>query len=453
MSCSLDPSTGSTSPLRHQQTRTRQERPDGHYVYPIVSSFSTWSFPHLLFDPDAPMPDTAFRTHLRSRWHVTASSEPSSSTNPTAVDAPVQQPLQMDQTSASGLSAAVHNRDRNQCRISGRHHFCETAHLVPCREEEWWNANDMTAYLAPTSESFGISSSANALLLRVDLHRAFDEPCFSIVPKYEDGDGSVAGAGGMVPHFTSALHSQLAAEFHDREMHYITGVGIAFLFARFAWTVIPSVHRFLKMFVARRVLVVDPISESRRTESLGGAVCNLLAKEASKSKSRSQSPKKRARSDLDSVGEDGEDTDLEDEEDEREAKRSRLDRFLQEGDWRWRREGSMEGDNAHGMDGIDEVGDHEGGNGHAIIQEDSITEGSSFIALTPPSLITSFKTGSLSVTTSEEGSHGKSRPEASTGLSLAREPQHCLASIGRNGSPKATVDSDGRRRREILSMP
>ena len=297
---------------------------DGHFCYPIVPSFSYWTFPHYLFDQAAPQPDSRFRTHLRQRWRYSAIP---------ATDQPSDG--EIEQISVTAGSATVHARDGEQCRISGQHHFCEVAHVVPKSEEAWWSLNGMDDLLPNRTACFGIRHTSNSLLLRVDLHRAFDAPCFALLPKGVPVEGTTTTAAAMtatfVPHFISPFHGELASQLHDRQIRDISAVLPALLFARFAWTVIPSVGAFLRKGIPRQLVFLDPLTRLPKNALLQSLDCRALAM-ALKSKSRSASPKKRSRSELDWPMENRGAT--RDQADEHMAKRLRLNRFSRDSDRR-----------------------------------------------------------------------------------------------------------------------
>jgi hypothetical protein len=73
--------------------------------------------------------------------------------------------------------------------------------------------------------------TANALLLRADLHIAFDKPRIALVPKPAT-DGSMR----LVAHLLENS-PKLEYLYHNRELH-TSAVGVDMLYARFAWSVL-----------------------------------------------------------------------------------------------------------------------------------------------------------------------------------------------------------------------
>ncbi|OAF60149.1 hypothetical protein VC83_02784 [Pseudogymnoascus destructans] len=123
---------------------------DTRSPYPIVPTFREWPFPHDQLPPS---------------WTQTAPPEL----------------LEQPQTySVSSLTMALRQRDVT-CRITGYREGLQTAHVCPQAEEDWYLRNSMPRYNSGNSES--VDNPANALLLRADLHIAFDKPSFVFVPK------------------------------------------------------------------------------------------------------------------------------------------------------------------------------------------------------------------------------------------------------------------------------
>lgn len=137
-----------------------------------------------------------------------------------------------------------------------------------------------------TGSTSTLEDTANALLLRADLHIAFDKPRIAFVPK-PTGDG---GDMRLVAHLLE--HSpELEYLYHNRELHPTT-VGIDMLYARFAWTVFSLLDAFLECKTDRRLALRS--SEVCVADARGfvtAANCELFSTAATKK--RSQSPKER----------------------------------------------------------------------------------------------------------------------------------------------------------------
>ncbi|KAJ3498356.1 hypothetical protein NLG97_g1186 [Lecanicillium saksenae] len=167
----------------------------------------------------------------------------------------------------------IHTRDKS-CRITASVLGSEVAHLIPQKEDAWFAANQMTMYAVRTeaSPSNATNDTSNALLLRSDLHQAFDNRQLVLVPKW--------GAWAI---------------------HALSGLAVEYLFARFAWTVLGQTT-FVRAGVARRLVLVGEDGRSH-TSDVSGKECRdgflpALARGKSRSHSRSRSPKKRTRDEL-----------------------------------------------------------------------------------------------------------------------------------------------------------
>ncbi|KAM0809738.1 putative HNH nuclease domain-containing protein [Seiridium cardinale] len=170
--------------------------------YAIVPSFQDWQFPH---------------DSLPEEWRVPITSDDSSSTT---------------------------NR---RCVVTNRAWPIHGAHLIPSAEERWYINNGMPQY----GMHQNIDEAANKIDLRDDLHHAFDDHMFAIVPKQ----------GRRVVHVLSAptlSKLEYAAEFHNRPIFEsaptIRDSPPEFLFARFARAVLMLVKPFVaQAALSRRV--------------------------------------------------------------------------------------------------------------------------------------------------------------------------------------------------------
>ncbi|KAI4117558.1 MAG: hypothetical protein LQ345_002237 [Seirophora villosa] len=178
------------------------------YRYPVVPSFQHWSFPA--------------RGTLPPSWEALRQS-------PTLAH--------VDFTLGSeNPSTTVAARDRT-CRLSTYDLGCEKAHLVPKHEVPWFTKNGLKM-LPDDADINGldtISSTANLMLMRADLHKILDDKKFVIVPK----------RGRLVSHFLVPADKYVYMH-HNSEVKP-TGVAVDFLFARLAWAIFPMLgKRFLK---------------------------------------------------------------------------------------------------------------------------------------------------------------------------------------------------------------
>ena len=118
-----------------------------------------------------------------------------------------------------------------------------------------------------------LDDTANAPLLRADLHIPFDKPCIAFVPK----PGGNGGDMRLVAHEPQHL-------YHNRDL-YLTAVGVDMLYARFAWSVFSLLDAFLECKTDRRLPGRCSWFRNRR------AHCKLFS--AAVVRKGSQSPKKR----------------------------------------------------------------------------------------------------------------------------------------------------------------
>ena len=220
--------------------------------YSIVPSFREWSFPH---------------DRLPAHWAQLSS--PSNTTSDATF-------------TPSNLTAALTVRD-GCCRITGHKEELQVAHLVPQAELDWWHANDMARY--NNGQGYSLDDTANVMLLRADLHIAFDKPRFVFVPKPSDGCGirlvfHLLGSSDEYEHY-----------HHNRELHE-SKVSADLLFARFAWTLFPLLGAFLSCKKDRRLaLRIAGHNQMLSRGFFSAADCEGFSQTASRK--RSQSPKKR----------------------------------------------------------------------------------------------------------------------------------------------------------------
>ncbi|KAL1615661.1 hypothetical protein SLS56_011743 [Neofusicoccum ribis] len=132
-----------------------------------------------------------------------------------------------------------------------------------------------------------IDGARNAMLLRADLHLAFDQMQFVFLPKpLSPGEPGCP----FVVHLLDPLAHELRRLYHNVPLQAPLGVAPEYLFARFAWAVFPLLEEFLRHPVDRKLLFAsdpDPVT-------LSAQECALFTRQALRS--RSASPKKRGRS-------------------------------------------------------------------------------------------------------------------------------------------------------------
>lgn len=228
--------------------------------YPIVPTFREWRFPH---------------DHLPDLWQQASS-----------VDSDFAAPEQSYAT--SNLTLALQARDVS-CRITGCKEGTQVAHICPQKEAEWWYENDMSRYnLGPANT---LDDLSNALLLRTDLHIAFDKPKFVFVPK---PSSDLEKKPRFVIHLVEAS-AELEFLYHNRALHPLYS-SVETLFARFAWSIFPLLDAFLTCRERRRLLLAN---ENAAPSDDDGFVA--WERCAQFSRKRSQSPKKRKPDSMPSV--------------------------------------------------------------------------------------------------------------------------------------------------------
>lgn len=182
----------------------------------------------------------------------------------------------------SSASGALFFRDMS-CRLTNHQDGTQNAHLCPRSEDNWFHKNGMTRYILDSRNSGlrAVDDLNNLILLRSDIHSAFDQRRVVFVPK----------ASRLVAHVLTHPSAELVQLYHNVALHPIKGVPLEFFLARVAWTIFPFIEGFLLCGVSRRVLVDDATYE----RELSADECTLLIK-PTEPKSRSASPKKRGRS-------------------------------------------------------------------------------------------------------------------------------------------------------------
>ncbi|KAH0537309.1 hypothetical protein FGG08_005899 [Glutinoglossum americanum] len=222
---------------------------DSHYKYPIYPSFQHWAFPH---------------GQIPSQWRGAISNE--------AINTP----------SISSVSAAVINRD-GSCVISKNRDYIERAHLCPRNELDWFHKNGMRNYNARLDIAGDVITDdiANALAIRSDIHRAFDEGKFVLARK----------SNSWTVHFLEKTYD-LGRMYHNRPIEVKAGVSPEFILTRFAWAIFPLVRAFMEQGPKRVVKVLvqceEGLQETVKTLNLAGFEQITAA-----SRGRSTSPKKR----------------------------------------------------------------------------------------------------------------------------------------------------------------
>ncbi|CAL3966475.1 unnamed protein product [Diplocarpon coronariae] len=234
--------------------------------YPIVPSFRDWVFPHNNLPPCWTIPH--FTTTPAKLW------------------------------SASSLTTALAIRDAS-CRITGCTEGTQVAHICPRVEAEWYQRNQMSQYHNNHLTNRLEDDTANALLLRADLHIEFDKRKFVFVPK-RGSNASAADAPVFVTHLL-VESSEYEYLYHNRALQGISQIGIEHLFARLAWSVFPFLGDFLGYGLARYLSIAAKDGSSNSIVGLVDAGKCLEYTIIKPSRSRNPSPRKRGRDGSDSI--------------------------------------------------------------------------------------------------------------------------------------------------------
>jgi hypothetical protein len=225
------------------------------WKYPIYPTFNDWAFPHTL-------PPTWPRTE-RSDSDASVDNAPAS----------------------SSVSSAVLQRDR-ACVVSADGDGAERAHLCPRSELEWFTKCNMARYnnASDISGDTIIDDMANAVALRSDIHKTFDDRKFAFIPKGKEQC--------WVAHFFEDTRN-LGGQYHNRRVSISTDVPTEFILARFAWTVFPRVRHFVERGPPRVLRITQTSENGEYTEStktMGRD--DFIAHAGPAQRGRSGSPKK-----------------------------------------------------------------------------------------------------------------------------------------------------------------
>ncbi|KAJ9634067.1 hypothetical protein H2199_009140 [Coniosporium tulheliwenetii] len=199
----------------------------GNTRYPVYPTFSSWKFP---------------KDNLPPHWPEEIQDDGEDGGGLVAPP------------SVSGVTKAVITRDRG-CVISKDQDYVEKAHLCPQSEAEWFRINGMGDYnLNDTLADEVITDDiSNAIGLRPDIHKAFDDRRFVIVRKH----------GQWVVHFIN-LTQNLGRRYHNIPLKLQTGVSARCLLIRFAWAIFPSVKKFLTRGASHALLYLHTPPDSQK---------------------------------------------------------------------------------------------------------------------------------------------------------------------------------------------
>ncbi len=169
--------------------------------YPVVPSFADWCFPHR----NLPEKWASYAFPSNTRIYATSTADPARA------------------------------RDIS-CRITNHVEGTQNAHMVPKAELQWHDWNFMSQYgVQGAVGAASVDDIGNYILLRNDVHHIFDSKCFAIVPK----------ASTLLVHLTALRRNdELMQLYHNVTLQPLVGIPIEYIFARFAWTVLPLTRAF-----------------------------------------------------------------------------------------------------------------------------------------------------------------------------------------------------------------
>ncbi|CCG82270.1 protein of unknown function [Taphrina deformans PYCC 5710] len=250
------------------------------HKYPVYATFDHWRFPHNLEDAVASS-SSEFCIWLSKLWFPSAAAASEAEDVDTTIiwpEAAMATPV------SSAVTAAILARDR-LCLMSRYGDGLDRAHICPRNEHGWFHKNMMQRYndREDLSGDAITDDVANSLLMRTDIHRAFDQARFCIVPK----------EGRWVAHFLEkTVH--LASQYHNRPLPVPSNVAPQFFLARLAWAIFPRIKNFFETGVPRLVRVQEKQPETgeyTETDRMMGK--HDMAALLSTGRGRSSSPRKR----------------------------------------------------------------------------------------------------------------------------------------------------------------
>ena len=160
-------------------------------------------------------------------------------------------------------------------------------YLCPRNEIIWFRKNGMTAYniRQGISGNYLTDDIANALAMRPDIHKAFDECKSAIAHKNQL----------WLAHFLATTDS-MGIQFHNMPISVPAVVRPEFILARFAWVIFPRVKPFMEFGPPRPVKVRAESGGSVREIETTMTPGEFSELEPKRSRSRSHSPQKRTAS-------------------------------------------------------------------------------------------------------------------------------------------------------------
>ncbi|KAH8653250.1 hypothetical protein BGZ60DRAFT_419826 [Tricladium varicosporioides] len=225
------------------------------YRWPVVTCFQDWEFPD----------------DLPSAWTTVAQRHYPANADPQLTYASI-----------------VRSRDLS-CRITKHYTGTEVVHLCPEQEREWFQANAMyqynsNTYLEPNNLQ---NDTSNLILLRSDLHEAFNDRLFCLYPKGND----------FAVHVMEPTRD-IGLLYHNTRIHPINACRAEFIYTRFAWSLFPALSGFLMDRSTTRLVITVTKSGGQRIRQVEEMDAEALQ---ARTNSRSRSPTNRLRAMLDTT--------------------------------------------------------------------------------------------------------------------------------------------------------
>ena len=160
-------------------------------------------------------------------------------------------------TTNSNITTALGLRDAFKCQISACEEGYEKAHFVPVKYSAWFHANDLVRYIFNSSWAGprAVDDIRNMILLRADLHKAFDDIKFTFIPKKEEFEprSKITYVLHMLSHST-----ELVKLYHNVQLQASEKLVPQFLLARLALSIFPMFEGFLlNPRISRKIMTQD----------------------------------------------------------------------------------------------------------------------------------------------------------------------------------------------------
>lgn len=191
----------------------------------------------------------------------------------------------------------------SHCSVTRASLPLENAHIIPLKELDWWQQNQMYMYARVGNASLDTCCEENRLALRKDIHHLWDTHRFALVPKH----------GVWVVHILSpGKTDELQELYHNLTLQPLGGISREYLLARFAIAVFDKLlFSRLRSGLPRKLVWISAPGEPPGEREVPAAECaREFARKGSRTPSRSPSKRPRATDDDDGDEvEEGEDLD------------------------------------------------------------------------------------------------------------------------------------------------